>query len=231
VEEEAATSKGARHLIEHMALPSAVIIGEPSAWDRVTVGYKGRLLADLQLAHPLGHTAGPSQSVCEEVVAFWQRVVAYAEQQNQGQDRMFEQLLPSLRSINTESDGFTERVRATIGFRLPPKIDIDALQQQLASLAGDAEVQFRGREAAYRAPRSTPLARAFVKAIRGEGEKARFQLKSGTSDMNVVGPAWQCPILAYGPGDAALDHTPHEHLDLDEYQRAIRVLTAVLADL
>ena len=230
VEEEAATSKGARHLIECMAPPSAVIIGEPSRWDRVTVGYKGRLLADYQLARPMGHTAGPTESVCEEAVAFWQQVAAYAEQHNQGQERMFEQLLPSLRSINTDSDGFTERVRATIGFRLPPEIDIDALQQQLASWAGDAEVLFHGREEAYRAPRSTPLARAFVRAIRGEGGQARFQLKSGTSDMNVVGPAWRCPILAYGPGDAALDHTPHEHLDLDEYQRATRVLTAVLAD-
>jgi LysW-gamma-L-lysine carboxypeptidase len=230
VEEEAATSKGARHLIAHMSPPSAVIIGEPSGWDRVTVGYKGRLLAEYQLARPAGHTAGPTQSVCEEAVAFWQWVTTYAEGRNQGKGRMFEQLLPSLRSMNTESDGFTERIHATIGFRLPPEIDIDALQQQLAARAGDATLQFRGREDAYRASRSTPLARAFVKAIYGEGGRAGFQLKSGTSDMNVVGPAWQRPILAYGPGEAALDHAPHEHLDLDEYQRAIRVLTAVLVD-
>jgi LysW-gamma-L-lysine carboxypeptidase len=42
--------------------------------------------------------------------------------------------------------------------------------------------------------------------------------------MNVVGPLWQCPIVAYGPGDSALDHTPNEHLSLDEYWRAITVL-------
>jgi LysW-gamma-L-lysine carboxypeptidase len=34
--------------------------------------------------------------------------------------------------------------------------------------------------------------------------------------------------VAYGPGDASLDHTPHEHIDLDEYHRAIAVLTHVL---
>ncbi len=229
VEEEAATSKGARHLLAHRSPPSAVIIGEPSGWDRLTVGYKGRLLVDYRLARPVGHTAGPAQSVCEHAVAFWQQVAAHAEHLNHRQDRMFEQLLPSLRSMNTESDGFTERVCATIGYRLPPGIDIDALQQQLADWAGEATVQFRGREEAYRAPRTTSLARAFVKAIDAEGGRARFQLKSGTSDMNVVGPVWQCPILAYGPGDAALDHTPNEHLDLDEYHRAIRVVTAVLS--
>jgi LysW-gamma-L-lysine carboxypeptidase len=42
--------------------------------------------------------------------------------------------------------------------------------------------------------------------------------------MNVVAPIWQCPIVAYGPGDSALDHTPHEHLDLQEYWTAVLVL-------
>ena len=56
----------------------------------------------------------------------------------------------------------------------------------------------------------------------------RFVYKTGTSDMNVVGPVWQCPMLAYGPGDSTLDHTPDEHLHLDDYQRAIAVLAAAL---
>ena len=46
--------------------------------------------------------------------------------------------------------------------------------------------------------------------------------------MNVVGPAWNCPIVAYGPGDSSLDHTPNEHLDLAEYRQAIAILTRVL---
>jgi LysW-gamma-L-lysine carboxypeptidase len=231
VEEEAATSKGARHLLDYLAPPSAVVIGEPSGWDHLTVGYKGRLLVDYQLAQPVGHTAGPDQSVCETAVSFWQQVVAYAQEWNQDRQRMFDQVLPSLRAINSDSDGFAERVEATIGLRLPPEVDIDALEQRLARWAGVAQLSCRGREEAYRASKSTFLARAFIKAVRSAGGKARFQVKSGTSDMNVVGPVWQCPILAYGPGDAALDHTPHEHLDFDEYQRAIRVLTSMLADL
>jgi [amino group carrier protein]-lysine/ornithine hydrolase len=34
--------------------------------------------------------------------------------------------------------------------------------------------------------------------------------------------------VAYGPGDSALDHTPHEHISLQEYRRATDVLTRVL---
>ena len=46
--------------------------------------------------------------------------------------------------------------------------------------------------------------------------------------MNVVGPGWQCPIVAYGPGDSSLDHTPNEHIRLDEYWQAVVVLESAL---
>ncbi len=47
--------------------------------------------------------------------------------------------------------------------------------------------------------------------------------------MNIVGPAWGCPIVAYGPGDSSLDHTPQEHIELAEFRRAIDVLARALA--
>jgi LysW-gamma-L-lysine carboxypeptidase len=46
--------------------------------------------------------------------------------------------------------------------------------------------------------------------------------------MNIVGPAWGCPIVAYGPGDSSLDHTPEEHIEWGEYHKAIEVLAQVL---
>ena len=46
-----------------------------------------------------------------------------------------------------------------------------------------------------------------------------------------MGPVWNCPILAYGPGDSTLDHTPDEHIDLDEYLQAIHVLAHALGRL
>jgi LysW-gamma-L-lysine carboxypeptidase len=230
VEEEAATSKGARALLARMS-PEAIVIGEPSRWDHVTNGYKGRLLIDYALSCEIAHTAAPSRSACEEAFAFWQRVTDHASAYNAGRARTFDQLSPSLRTVNSESDGFAETVRMTLGLRLPTGVDVDDLQGTLEDLAGPATLRFRGKEMAYRASRGTPLARAFVRSIGAHGARARFKVKSGTSDMNVVGPVWDCPILAYGPGDSSLDHTPHEHIDLDEYLRAISVLTHVLTHL
>ncbi|MGC9469018.1 MAG: [LysW]-lysine hydrolase, partial [Anaerolineae bacterium] len=215
VEEEAATSKGARFLLDRLS-PDAVVIGEPSGWDRLTVGYKGRLLAHYALTAEIGHTAGPDNGVCDEAFAFWTEVQAYAAAYNAGKQRMFDQLSPSLRAIASRNDGLVEEATLTLGFRLPPEIDIDALETELLTMAGNARLTFRGREPAYHAAKATPLARAFVRAIDAAGGRVQFKVKSGTSDMNVVGPVWQCPILAYGPGDSTLDHTPHEHLDLRE---------------
>lgn len=230
VEEESATSKGARYLLDRLT-PDAVVIGEPSRWDRVTVGYKGRLLVDYVLCREIGHTAGPNGSVSEEAYDFWAGVQSYVATHNEGRPRMFGRLSPSLRAVNSVSDGFAETATLTIGFRLPPAFDVGALQAQIVALAGAGAIRFRGLEPAYHASKSTRLARAFVKAIDAEGGRVRFKVKSGTSDMNVVGPVWRCPILAYGPGNSQLDHTPREHIDLDEYHRAIEVLRRVLIEL
>jgi acetylornithine deacetylase/succinyl-diaminopimelate desuccinylase-like protein len=81
---------------------------------------------------------------------------------------------------------------------------------------------------AFQTTRTTPLARAFIQAIRSTGGQASFKHKTGTSDMNVVGPAWGENIVAYGPGDSRLDHTPQEHIHIAEYVQAIDVLESVL---
>ena len=64
------------------------------------------------------------------------------------------------------------------------------------------------------------------------GGEPRFVVKTGTSDMNVVGPHWsETAIVAYGPGDSSLDHTPNEHIDVREYEKSVDVLSQVLQQL
>ncbi|MEM7309861.1 MAG: [LysW]-lysine hydrolase [Planctomycetota bacterium] len=228
VEEESATSKGARH-VAPLYRPDACLIGEPSGWDAVTVGYKGRLLVDYRAEQPGGHSAGPEGAVAERATRFWSQVSDRCARFNAGKERLFERVLPSLRSIHTDSDGLTDRVAATLGFRLPPDFDVPAFEAELEGLAPGASVRVFGREPAWTSPRTTPLARSLARAIREHGARPRFLHKTGTSDMNVLGPAWGCPIAAYGPGDSLLDHTPNEHLDLFEFERSIDVLAGALA--
>ena len=228
VEEESTTSKGARYALTQY-VPRFCIIGEPSGWDRITLGYKGRVLVNCEIAKAVTHTASGTRAAAEEAVAFWQRVVEFAAAFNRDKPRMFDQLDASLRSINSSDDNFTERATVRIGLRVPVGMEIAALEQQVGQLANGAQIAFSSEEPPFRADKNNALVRAFLVAIRDAGGSPAFTVKTGTSDMNIAGPALGCPIVAYGPGDSALDHTPNEHLDLAEYERAIEVLAQVLA--
>ena len=234
VEEEAATSRGAHAIVERYQ-PPACIIGEPSGSQAVTIGYKGRLLVEYCLKRPMSHSAGPQQSAGEVAVAFWNRIRDHAANWNRqyAANSTFAALTPSLRSINNSQDGLEERAQLCTGYRLPPGYDTTDLRTQLERWADEdgAHLSFSGEEAAFQGTRTTPLARAFIAAIRATGGQPSFKRKTGTSDMNVVGPVWGPNIVAYGPGDARLDHTPQEHIHIAEYIHAINVLELVLREL
>ena len=238
VEEEAATSRGARAIGQRFCAegaPAACVIGEPSRWDRITLGYKGRLLADLRIEGPCGHSAGERSGVNEQAVAWWNGVMDTARAVNAAHAGPFQQLLPSLRSLQSGSDGLVEWAELRVGLRLPPGLVQAGLEPSLRALIdrvvtppAQADLVCSAFEPAFVAPKNNALVRAFLAAIRQHDGEPAFLLKSGTSDMNVVGPLWDCPILAYGPGDSRLDHTPAEHIVIAEYLRGIAVLECAL---
>jgi LysW-gamma-L-lysine carboxypeptidase len=160
-------------------------------------------------------------------VEFWNGLVRRAAAYNAGKV-VFDTLDTSLRSIQSTNDGLQDVVTQRIGLRLPLGYDVATLQEQLCHDAGEATLHFFGYEVAHKSDKNTPLVRAFLKAIREHGGMPKFKVKTGTSDMNVLAPHWRCPVVAYGPGDSALDHTPHEHTSVQEYQQAIAVLTRTL---
>jgi LysW-gamma-L-lysine carboxypeptidase len=226
VEEEVTSSKGARHIMKRFN-PDLCLIGEPSGSERITLGYKGRLLIDYSYERTMSHTARPEPSAGAIGVMFWQGILAWVDQQNAGMgiDDYFQQVMPNLRSINTESDGFHERVKMTIGFRLPPHVPPAKVVAAASSLAApNSELRSYGAEVAYRGDKNGAASRGMLAAIRAMGKRPGFVWKTGTSDMNIVGAEWTCPMVAYGPGDSRLDHTPNEHIPLAEYEAAVKTL-------
>lgn len=277
VEEESATSRGARHILQqrrsvtelqgskvaelqsgnvaelqgnkdeaqnlpvsllpHLPPPAYCVIGEPSNWDRVTLGYKGRLLMDVALTVPFSHSAGEGRLPAEQAVDLWRQIENYCRQLNDSReaDSPFTRLDPSLRHIASRDEGVLGRVDLSFGFRLPVGLNPTELEEDLRRHLDalpdgtQAEVTFSGAELAYKGHKSNPLVRAFLSSIRAADGSPRFVVKTGTADMNVVGPHWpDTPIVAYGPGDSSLDHTPNEHIDVTEYIAAIEVLVGVL---
>jgi LysW-gamma-L-lysine carboxypeptidase len=233
VEEESPTSKGARYRAKRAA-PDWCVIGEPSGWDAVTIGYKGRLGARISLVRQVRHGAAPGATLAEEALALWERIRAAGDARTPGSTG-FAKLDCRLEGITTAiGDGLTERGELRIGYRIPPGLTTRELSDELTgicrSYTGEARLNIESQavEEPVRTSRSTPLARAFVTGIASAGGEATFKVKSGTSDMNILSPAWGCPMVAYGPGDSKYDHTPMERLALSDYQRSIIVLRTVL---
>jgi [amino group carrier protein]-lysine/ornithine hydrolase len=226
-------SPGALHIVT-LYHPEAAIIGEPSGWERVTLGYKGSAWATVTVRRSLAHTAGQGESACEAVVRAWETIVEKAAAINHGREKNFERLQLSLRGMDSGGDGFEEWASLRVGGRLPPDLppakwyEALAVDAQLASIPGISIQPVGFPIPAWQGEKNNGLVRAFLAGIRAAGGQPGFLLKSGTADLNIVAPAWGCPALAYGPGDAALDHTPAEHIVLAEYLKGVEVLKTVL---
>jgi LysW-gamma-L-lysine carboxypeptidase len=231
VGEETAESPGARFLASQYR-PHACIIGEPSGWDGVTLGYKGRLIGRASCERGCAHSAGPEMSAADEVLAWWFRVVDALRPLNDGASRAFDQVQSTVRSVASRSDGLTDFATLECGFRLPLGVEPAALAAQLGDLAGPGvDTTWRGHEIASVTDRNDAVVRALSAAIRATGGTPRPKVKTGTSDLNVVAPVWRCPIAAYGPGDSSLDHTAEERLALTEFNTGSAVLRRALEEL
>ncbi|MDX2078687.1 MAG: [LysW]-lysine hydrolase [bacterium] len=232
VEEECPTSAGARHIMTQYR-PDLCIIGEPSRWDRMTLGYKGRLICEWEWRGALGHSAGQMTTPAEHAFSDFAHINQLVTTLNADKSGVFDVLDVSLQAVNTGHDdsghGWS---KMTIGFRLPVWLSPEALIEKCRSvLESGTTITFLGMEHAFLSEKDNALTRIMRGAIRTHGGKPAFVVKTGTSDMNIVGREWGCPIIAYGAGDSSLDHTPNEHIDLDEFILSIRVLTSAIEQL
>ena len=227
--EEEGSSRGARHLLSRPAAEHLIIL-EPSGWDAITLGYKGSLRAQYRLAQPMSHGAGPLPSAADRAVAFVRQIQDHAAGLSQGKGT-FDSLDARIVRFQSEHDGMTDVAELTVAFRTPPGFDVSGLRRDLEEWTDGAELRIDYADAAVRASKNTPLVRAFLAGIRQAGGTPRFKVKTGTSDMNILAPAWGCATLAYGPGDSKLDHTPEEAIDRADFDRGVEVLSAALTQL
>jgi LysW-gamma-L-lysine carboxypeptidase len=224
VGEETYGSPGATWLAEHYPAPDVVIIGEPSGWDGLVLGYKGSLGLTAFATCPMSHSAGPEATAPELAFRFWHRLQSWLAAHNDDAPAGFNTLDATLRAVDSSSDGLTGRATMEITFRLPPGTPSAWVREQVSMLAGGLDLAWRPNAEGFRSDKRSPLVAPFIAAIRAASGSPRFKVKTGTSDMNVVAPFWNCPMLAYGPGDARYDHTPDEQIDLAEFERGIEIL-------
>jgi len=229
--EEERDSEGARFVADQYK-PDFAIIGEPNQWDRVALGYKGSAWANVTVRRDQAHTASGEETAAEAAIELWLKIKAYADSFNANKQKVFDQLLLTLRGIESESNDFEQWARLRVGVRLPVEVSPHDWYKKLEEVAGDADVERVGFAIpAWGCEKNTRLVRAFLSGIRSQLGEPRFVYKTGTADLNIVAPVWKCPAVVYGPGDSSLDHTPNEHINLDDYGKSVSVLCHVLQQL
>jgi LysW-gamma-L-lysine carboxypeptidase len=244
---EEVDSRGARHLVENRDAPDAVVNGEPSGWDGITLGYRGILSGTYLCTSESGHTSRPENNAIQEAIAWWSAVedrfdgdeygVAPKEQRDEADDAgevpVFERVTPKPVAIEggVSDDGLAVEATLDAQLRVPPRYTTEEVRELAdAELTAGTVNWTDAVEPTMQSPR-TSVARAFRVAIRRAGGDPRLLRKTGTADMNVYAGAWDCPMATYGPGDSDLDHAPNEHLELRELDRAVAVLETVAAEL
>lgn len=226
--EEERDSEGARYVAQKYQ-PDFAIIGEPNRWDRIALGYKGSAWANVIVKREQAHTASGEETAAEIAVDVWLKIKAYVNQFNEDKKRVFDQLLLTLRGIDSSQDGFEQTATLRVGVRLPVEVSPENWYQKLEGIVEGATVERTGFAVpAWGCEKNTQLVRSFLSGIRSQGGEPRFVYKTGTADLNIVAPVWKCPAVVYGPGDSSLDHTPNEHIELEEYAKAVNVVTDTL---
>lgn len=228
--DEEGESHGARHLISRYR-PEALVIGEPSGTTGVTIGYKGIVKVEYEVEDDLQHTGAPFPSVPDRGLAFWSAAQGWLAQHHG--ESLFDTPSIKLNSFTTDLlPSGQVRARLSGSARTPPGFDVQAFLDFLHARAGSGKLRIPEWAPAWLGDKNAGLTRRFIQAVRDEGLTPRYVKKTGTSDANLLVPAWGgVPCVAYGPGDSALDHTPQERLELEDFARSVNVVERVLRGL
>jgi LysW-gamma-L-lysine carboxypeptidase len=226
---EEVDSTGGRYLVEDReSAPDAVVNGEPSGWEGITLGYRGLVGGTYVATSESGHSSRPDPNAIQDAIAWWSAVEE--EFADDEWEAVFERVTPKPTKIRggLTEDGLSVETTMEVQLRVPPSMNTEEVIEITEGYLDVADrVHWKDRvEPVMKSPR-TPVARAFRAAIRGAGGDPRLLRKTGTSDMNVYAQTWDCPMVTYGPGDSDLDHAPNEHLVLAEYDRSVAILEDV----
>ena len=231
---EETDSRGARHLIEERDAPEAVINGEPSGWEAMTLGYRGIVGGEYTVSTRAGHGSRPDANGIDDATAWWERVRTAVEDANGDEEPgSFDTITATAESFEggLTDDGSAVAAAVTAEFRVPPSETPASVRTLVDDCVDAGEVAWeRSIPPHVASPRGT-LPAALRRGIREAGGEPTHLHKTGTADANLYGEAWDVPVVTYGPGDAALDHAPDERLPLSEFDRAVAVLRTAAAQL
>ncbi len=240
VVEEETSSKGIKSLIGRNDHFDLAVFGEPSGARRLIIGYKGSLKLRVTLQTNGGHSASPWLSVnsLEQAFEFWKQLRQSLLQNDS--PRKFNVLTGCVTGGQAgESENSVPRKAViSIDIRTPPEIKLADVTGKIETFAKEyelnhpgvrVEVEFVDQCPGFAGISNSIAVQAFRWAIKNSiGGRVELLKKTGSSDMNLFAQFNRIPMIAYGPGNSALDHTENETIHIHEFLDSIEVFAKAI---
>jgi LysW-gamma-L-lysine carboxypeptidase len=236
---------GIQHFVESGIQPDYAIFGEPSGLEKIVFGYKGIVTVKVTVETPSGHSAAPwlFDNAIEKAMEFWRQIRKLHLREEKLKSRFYSitSCLTGIKGGNTSASFIPSHCEIVVQLRIPPQLTPEVVFEEVKRKIDrykatnpkvTVSVEMVDVAKAFEADRRSVIVRALAWGIRKTTlNYASFSRKTGTGDMNVLGNALKIPVVTYGPGDSRLDHTPNEHIDIQEYLKSIEVLKKALKKL
>jgi len=236
---------GIKHFVESGIQPDYAIFGEPSGLEKIVFGYKGIVTVKISVETPSGHSAAPwlFDNAIEKAMEFWRQIRKLHLREEKLKSRFYSitSCLTGIKGGNNSASFIPSHCEIYIQLRIPPQLTPEQVYGEVKRKIDrykatnpkvTVAVEMVDVAKAFEADRRSVIVRALAWGIRKTTlNYASFSRKTGTGDMNVLGNALKIPVVTYGPGDSRLDHTPNEHIDIQEYLKSIAVLKKALTKL
>lgn len=226
-EEEVSSSKGAFFVRDNYAA-NHVIIGEPSGYNALTLGYFGLTKLKLTISKKREHSAA------KDSVGIIEMLLDYIEQLKAFIMDLDSQSLSTILDIKKYKDNEKDFATCTINFRTSIKSPENLMEQifNFNKEFKNTKINILRSTKGYTSKRTNDIVKSFNFAFKtNEISQYKFLNKKGTSDMNTLATTWNVPMVAYGPGDSSLDHTENEQIELSEFDKSNKVLVSSLQNL
>jgi len=236
---------GIKHFVESGIQPDYAIFGEPSGLEKIVFGYKGIVTVKMSVETPSGHSAAPwlFDNAIEKAMEFWRQIRKLHLREEKLKSRFYSitSCLTGIKGGNNSASFIPSHCEIYVQLRIPPQLTPEVVFEEVKRKIDrykstnpkvTVNVEMVDVAKAFEADRRSVIVRALAWGIRKTTlNYASFSRKTGTGDMNVLGNALKIPVVTYGAGDSRLDHTPNEHIDIQEYIKSIEVLKKALTKL
>jgi [amino group carrier protein]-lysine/ornithine hydrolase len=242
VVDEEGNATGVKQLVKSKLPFDYAIFGEPSGIENITIGYKGRLA--IRLTCDVGnstHASAPwlAKNSIEEIYDFWKAIKSEISAAGNDSKSRANSISCSLTEITGGSSHNVtpQKCKITVDVRIPTTSSCDNVLEQLkgiiarvaANKSVKATYRIEDKTEPFEANHSSPLVRALSLSILEVCKThAILVRKTGTGDMNVLGTAFNVPVVTYGPGEPHSSHTANEHVKITEYVSSIDVFSRAL---